>query len=270
MALPSNFNDFEFLQDMIRRWQNRVVREEFKHLGADDFDPDINISEHALRVACTHKDSDTATMMQMRNDLFYIIYGKAKQMQGAVYTIPTTELHISNTIYPQVILCFREKAKDALSNDRYPLRATHYVRTQHDFASKADVKQLAQKVKSIFATPTFSFDKGKIKYTYLEKAKGYNIIVACPSEPEARPLVERLLQVNNHTPNWNYLNESKSNQNFNHQETVKVNGETEKKAKRRQSGKVYFTHAELAIPGVTRNIFLVDVNREYPGAIIYA
>lgn len=260
-------SETERFQSFCRQYINRKVRERFRDLGGDDWQADFTNDRHFSRHVVTHKDDDPLALTVGRLIVYFFeIQGFLKE---PLYTIPSTALHISNTIYPQIIICFRESYKDAESNERYALTAEHYVRTQHDFATKADVQRLAQKVKNIFATPVFNFNKGKLKYTYYEKPKGYKITVACPSESEARSVVERLLQLNNDTPNWNYLNESKSNQNFEEQEKVRVNGETKKKAKRRQSGKVVFTHAELSIPGITENIYLVDVSRRYPGAIIY-
>jgi hypothetical protein len=261
-------SETERFQSFCRQYINRKVRERFKDLGGDDWQADFTNDRHFSRHVVTHKDDDPLALTVGRLIVYFFeIQGFLKE---PLYTMPSRELHISNTIYPQVIICFRESTERAKAQDRNPLTATHAIRTQHDFSSKADVQRLAQKIKSIFATPVFNFDKGKLKYTYWEKAKGYNIIVTCPSEAEAKPIVERLLRINNDTPNWDYLNESKSNQNFEQQEQIRVNGETKKKPKRRQSGKVIFTHAELAIPGVAENIYLVDVSGQYPGAILYA
>ena len=49
MVLPDNFNEFEFLQDLMRKWQNRIVREDFQDLGGKDWIPDVSyqsLGEH--------------------------------------------------------------------------------------------------------------------------------------------------------------------------------------------------------------------------------
>lgn len=54
--LPNNFSEWEHLQSVLIRAQNKFVREEFKDLGGDDWIPDINTPRGSLRQACTHKD----------------------------------------------------------------------------------------------------------------------------------------------------------------------------------------------------------------------
>ncbi|MGL5078880.1 MAG: hypothetical protein ACRDBG_24040 [Waterburya sp.] len=50
-----------------------------------------------------------------------------------------------------------------------------------------------------------------------------------------------------------------SEKNWNAIETVRVDGQTYTKPKQRPVAKVYFTHAELAVHGMARDITLVSV-----------
>lgn len=178
-----------------------------------------------------------------------------------LYTIPCSELEESVETRPQLIFKFQESVADSKKNKRYrtPLRATHYIRLRQDFSSKSEVEKIAKKVYSVFAKPVFSFDKGKIKYSYRDKAKGYSFILACTSEADARNLITKILACNDETPNWFRLTESKSKRVTEPLGTVRINGETYKRPSYRPTGKVHFISAELHVHGLLGNIHLIDL-----------
>src|SRR5574339_538846 len=128
MPLPEGFNEFEFLQDLVRRWQNRIVKEEFNHLGGDEFDPDVTISEQALRHACTIKDNDTAEMVNMRLYLYYFLHGKAKKLQPPIYgtPVPNYKENTEITSNPQIYLYFSQD-EDAVPDGRKEIRAENHI-----------------------------------------------------------------------------------------------------------------------------------------------
>lgn len=257
----------ERFQAFCRKYVNRKVRNHFKDLGGDGWIPDFAIDRHMTRWVCTHQDKDPLMLTVGRLLIYFFkIQGL---LEEPIYAIPSTQLHESVTIYPQVIICFKESSPEAKANKRYPLKATHSIRIKSDFSSKAEVERLARKIKAIFGTPVFKFTKGKIKYTYYDKSKGYSIIVTCPNESEAKSVIEKLLEINSDRPDWDCLTDSNSRKNYNTQKTTRVAGRIINQVKRRQSGVVHFTHAELSVPDVPENVQLVDVSGQYPGAILY-
>lgn len=191
---------------------------------------------------------------------------------SGLYTIPCNELEESVETRPQLIIKFQESVADAKKNKRMrvPLRATHYIRLRQDFSSKSEVEKIAKKVYSIFANPIFAFDKGKIKYSYRDKSKGYSFITACPSEAEARNLITKLLACNDDTPNWFRMTESKSKRVTEPLGTIRINGESYKRPSYRPTGKVRFISAELHVHGLMSNIHLIDLGQRKRNIILRA
>lgn len=189
---------------------------------------------------------------------------------SGLYTIPCDQLEESVETRPQLIIKFQESVTDARKNkrSRWPLIAIHYIRLYQDFSSKSEVEKIAKKVYSIFAKPVFKFDKGKIKYSYRDKSKGYSFIVACPGEAEARNLITKLLACNDEIPNWFRLTESKSKKVTEPLGSVRINGETYSRPQYRRTGKVRFISAELHVHGLKSNIHLVDLGGQSRNPIL--
>jgi hypothetical protein len=117
MPLPDNFDEWEHLQDMIRRDHNKAVLSYFKNQDDDD----ISTPKRALKHACKIKDEDTATMTMMRMWLFEITVGHAQALQAPVYGIPVQELQSNAKFKPQVKLYFFEPWSQETENSGLPL-----------------------------------------------------------------------------------------------------------------------------------------------------
>jgi hypothetical protein len=276
MALPQGFSEFEFLQDMMRKWQNRIVREEFNSLGGEDWEPDISISEGALRHACTHKDTDTAEMMQMRNDLFYIIYGKAKKLQGTIYGIPEETFKEDNEIKPQIGLYFAQDS-DAAPDDRTVITAEYYINLQRDIPEaswETELKQLARKIQQEFAPshPTYTWTKGKTIYWYRDKEYGHNFQIYANTEAEAEPLIKKMLAIQDQIFKEDCLVEStpKRKSVNNPAGTVLKFGKRRKKPRWRPVANVRFRWANLIVPELNGDRMLVDTTGFHYDALLRA
>jgi hypothetical protein len=275
MPLPSNFNEFEFLQSIIRKWQNRIVKEEFADLGGDEFDPDISISKQALRHACTHKDTDTAEMMQMRNDLFYIIYRKAQDLQQPVYGIPVNDLQERVRFKPQIMLFFQEKLSD-IEPGYSPLRGEITFRLMNEESetiTRAEVERLANKIKSLFAGSTpFVWRRGKEMFPYNDWSKGYRLQLRCRNETEAKRIIEQVLDIQGHTPQWKYLGINTNAEPVQAYPTVPgyttILGERVRLPRKRPIGEVIFQYAVLHLHGKANPICLVDRSGIFPKPVV--
>ena len=276
MPLPDGFNEFEFLQDIIRKWQNRIVKEEFAHLGADEFDPDINISEHALRHACTHKDTDTAEMMQMRNDLYYIIYRKAKDLQPTIYGIPEETFKEKVEVKPQIYLFFAADS-DATPEGRTPVSAEYHVNLQRNIPEatwEIELNQLARKIRQEFALthPTYTWTKGKTIYWYRDKEYGHKFKVYASSETEAEPLIRKMLNLQDQVFKEECFGDStpKKNSVNNPSGTILRFGKRRKKPRWRPTANVRFRYASLIVPELEGDTMLVDATGFHRDALIRA
>jgi len=265
MPLPQGFSEFEFLQDIIRKWQNRIVKEEFADLGGDNFDPDIRISRQALRHACTHKDTDTAEMMQMRNDLFYIIYRKAQDLQQPVYGIPTNAFQEQTKFKPQIMLYFQE-ALDDIEPGYAPLTGEISFRIMGEESTtltRAEVERLAQRIKTLFGGSTpFVWRKGKEMFPYNDWSLGYRLQLRCRNEAEAKRVIEQVLDIQGHTPDWKKLGINKNAQEMEAYPTVPdyatILGERVRLPRQRPICEVVFQYAVLHIHGKAKPLCLVD------------
>lgn len=251
-------NDVERFQDFCRRFINRKVREHFNDLGGDDWRPDFNVSRHFTRWICTHQDTDP--MMLTLGRLMVYFFKVQGLLEEPIFMLPATNLIESVSTVAQVILHFQESARDARANNRpyTPLRAQHSIRVRDNFETAASVNTLARKINTIFNTPPFVYDKGRTKFTYQDKSKGHLLIITAINESEAKSVINKMLDIVDDSPNWDLLSESRSNQNFTTTERFRAAGENYKKPQYRPLGKVRFSHAELHIPNMKRNLTLID------------
>lgn len=203
------------------------------------------------------------TPIQLMQQLIERMNRKLEPKGEEMYAMPTSYFYETVTTVPQVILRFRESRIDALKNKRYknPLKAIHYVRIKESFSTETEVNALKKKIETIFTNPTFDFNKGRTKYTYLGNQPRPLHIVAASSEAQAKALIRNLLAITNEKPKWTTLTESNSFQNFDVKESFKVKGQKYFRSTRRPLGKVWFISAELHVDGLTFNIPLINLSQ---------
>jgi hypothetical protein len=252
-------NEIERFQNFCQKYINKKVKEHFSDLGDERWQPDFNVDRHFTRWICTHQDKDPLTLTVGR--LLVYFFKIQGLLDEPIYAMPCTQLFDSQECLPQIIINFQESVQSARQHNRskHPLTAQHYIRLKIDFSSEAEVQQIARKIKAVFATPIFSFDKGRLKYTYRDKSKSYFFVVTTINETEARNVIKKLLAINNDVPDWELLTESRSNKDFVATRTTQVNGKRYKKPQRRPLGRVSFISAELHVDGLQGNIHLIDL-----------
>lgn len=277
MPLPEGFSEFEFLQDLVRRWQNRVVREEFAHLGGEDFDPDISVSEQAVRHACTIKDTDTGEMVNMRMNLFYYLYGKARHLQPPVYGTPVNIYKEKvDGFKSQIYLYFAQDTRQA-TEGRTVIQAEYNINLEKEISEptwESETLRLARKIRQEFATtsPTFTFTKGKDIYLYNDKILGHHFQIYSNSESEAVSVIKKLLGIQDQAYEEDYLtvsNPKKKSQN-NPSGTVLAFGKRRKKRRWRPVGEVRFRWATLQNYDLDKDVILVDTTGNFRDALIKA
>lgn len=276
MALPDGFNEFEFLQNLVRKWQNRIVREEFQDLGGDDFDPDITISRHALRHGCTHKDTDTAEMTCLRNDLFYFLYRKARDLNPPVYGMPTDVFKELIKTPDQIYLFFAEDGDDATQG--YPaIRSRHHIKLAKPIPEaswETQCLQLARDIKREFAATNipYHFKKGNKLFTYQDLEHGHNFHIYSDTEADAVETIKKMLAIQDQTYQVDYLTPHLPKKNsVNHPSgTVLKFGKRRKKRRWRPEGIVKFRWATLQVTELERDLILVDTTGSFPEALVKA
>lgn len=262
MPLPDNFNSSEHLQFVIRTLQNRLVLEEFSDLGISLDDLSISTGRHSLRTACVIQDKDSIDIINARLNLFYFVLRKARDLQAPLYGLPVENYYDSFEFKPQVKLLFFEKDSDARASDRIPVRAEISFRLMGETAetvSQVEANELASKIKNLFASPTvFEWRKGVIKASYRQKELGYQMIITAFDEAEARRVITKVLEIQNHNPVWDNLviSETKRNYPVVPGDTT-ILGKTYRKPRIRPIADVRFRKAELSLWGKDKPVLLV-------------
>ncbi len=202
VGLPLDFNDFEHLQDVIRRLHNKEVREAFSDLGGDEWLPNINTPRASLRQACTIYDSDSALIMLLKQQLYFLTLRKAQDYQAPVLGMPKGTLDAIRKYRPQIFLYFKEDSGD-VDPEFGPVEGRISFRLMDEDSesiTKTKLQTLANKIKTEFGTSNgYTWKKGKEYYSYTDKAKGYQLQILGFNESEARQLVTKVLDIQSHT-----------------------------------------------------------------------
>lgn len=251
--------DAEFFQSFCRKYVNKAVRNHFSDISnvADD-DLSLSNPRQTTKKLLLHKDTDPI-MLTIGRLLFWWLETKGL-LDEYIYGIPASNFHESVRFKPQIKLFWREKTEDARTNNRYPARAEYSIRYRGNYATVNDLKLLTAKLALVFNNPTtHSFWKGREKYSYRDKDKGYEFIITARDETEAKDVINHLLEVQGDNPlNEALLTRSTKDKNWNAKETVRVGGETFTKPKERPIAEVWFTHAQLSVHGMTKDKTLVS------------
>jgi hypothetical protein len=275
MTLPSNFSPAEHLQDLCRRTINQEVREWFKDLGTDQWDPDISVPRGSLRVACTHQENDTLPITVLRSILFYMVCKKAADLQQPIYGIPIGTYQELRKFKPQVMLYFLEDAAD-VDAEFAPVTAEVSFRLMNETEeslSMADLTTLGNKIKTAFATGSgFVWRKGKVQASYSDPPRGYHLRLLCRDEAEAKRVIEQVLDIQSHTPDWQFLNVSKNEQPTDAYPTLPdrktILGKSRRMPRKRPIANVRFQYAVLNVWGIPNPICLVDRSGHFANPIV--
>lgn len=253
-------SDWEHLQNVLMQVHNRIVRDEFRDLDADD--DDITTPRTSLRSACLVRDSDSATTVLNRFFLFYVMIGKASDFHPPLYTMPIDRYQQSVVFQPQVTLYFKEDLDD-VADGFAPIDAALSFRIQHeteDTISQAELIALTNKIRAEFATGSgYRWRKGRLSMSYRDLKKGYRLRVQAYSEAEGREVIGKILGLQGDTI-------ERSNLNINQldeappiiPETKTILGKRRRMPRRRPVGWVRFIYAEAHVWGVPNPIILLD------------
>lgn len=279
MALPEPFSDIEHLQLTIRRYLNKQIREDFRDLfgDGDAWEPEVGTTRGAMLRALLHEDSDPITVTVTRMMLYYFTYGKAQMMQTPVYGIPVDSYDTDFLYKPQIHLYFAQSVRDVEENENIVKGELRFrlINETSTTISNTEVDRYAQRISNNFAKPTkFIWQKGKHRFTYTDMSKGYQLKLNVISETEGKRVVEQILDIQQHTPDWKYakyIETLKPTERYpDAPSTQTILGKSRRKPRRRPREDVRFVRASLLISGLPSPITLVDTTGRRRNARIYA
>lgn len=179
---------------------------------------------------------------------------------GNIYGIPTTAFQDWNDFCPQVRLHFYKlldpKTKDLVNGDITFALANE----THETITEAKAKALAEKIKTKFAVPReFVWSKGKIITSYVDKKKGYIFKLNVTSEAEGRRIIENVLDLQGHSPDWKRLRvNTLAEIEVDPPSKERIYGELRRPPRRRRVADIEFRFAEMHVWGYPKAISLVD------------
>lgn len=274
MTASGSFNEVENIQWVCRRYLNREIKDHFSDLGGDDWTPDISSIRGRMRAAMTHKDGDSIEITATRLMLYYFLYGQARQLQPETYSIPITSFDQQRKYKPQITLKFNSKPYEGANDYDYIEGEISFRLMDKDAntITKAQIEAYATKIKNKFAVPSlFTWNKGRKMVSYCDWDKGYQLQLLVTTEAEAKRIVEAVLDIQGHTPDWKKLNVGSNSEETEAYPATPGNqtilGKTRQKPKRRPVVDVKFRYATLTIQGYGRGINLVDASYSRANAI---
>jgi hypothetical protein len=270
MPLPNDFSPWEHLQNTIRNAHNQQVRKEFDDIQVDD---DINTARGSLKVASLIDDKDTSSMVIARLFLYHIIIKGDDAMP--YYSIPISSAIETLRFKPQIELNFSQNLRDVEDNN-YPVRSEIKIRLANETNTSitpAEAQRFATKIKSLFGVGNgFKWHRGKGMFTYSDMEKGYNFQLLVFDKAEGRKIVEQVLDIQSHTPDWKNSfykeNEEPLEAYPNIPPTKIVYGKSRKGIRKRPICFLYFRSAFLHIEGVQKPIVLYDKTNYYKKALL--
>ncbi|NET72924.1 MAG: hypothetical protein F6K62_18925 [Sphaerospermopsis sp. SIO1G2] len=256
MTLPANFDEWEHLQDQVRRWHNKRVDLWFKNQPNND----VSTPKSSLKHACKIKDEDTVPIVILRKLLFDFDAGYAQSVQAPIYGMPLDELQASVRFVPQVNLHFKERHPYIADRTRAVTgRISFRLKGESsETYSRAKAEALASKIKGAFTGPIFVWRKGKYYYYYRDNSSGIDLRILCPSKSEGRRVASAVLDVANIPFNDDFEDFVENTRSYpNNPGNQIVYGQSQPKPIRRPTVDVRFRYAQLLLHGQRRHINLV-------------
>lgn len=273
MAIPEQFSESEFLQDLFRRYANPLVRDFFSDLGGADWDPDITTPRGSIRYGCTHKDDDSLAMTLLRWQLFEHV--RKLKFDVPHYGIPVSSFQESRRFRPQIMLYFQEDLADAASGYSPISGEISFRLMNHDSSSLTPTvaQTYANRIRSNFgAGGGYIWRKGRTMVSYTDWSRGYQLQLLCRSASEGRQLITHVLDIQNDTPNWKYCNVSENEESGTAYPPVPpletVYGRSRRLPRRRPVGDVRFQYATLNVQGLQNPVVLYDRSGVWPLALV--
>jgi hypothetical protein len=276
MPLPNDFSPYEHLQDTIRNVQNKIVRTEFRDVGDDDWERDISAPRASLRVACTHEDTDSMAATKLRLDLFYLVLRKAKDYHPNIYGIPSGDFQEVAKFFPQVQLYFEESFSETDAGYDQ-LRAQVSFRLTGETSQTftvAEATNIANRIKTLFnpGNVAFFYKKGKELATYVDQAKGYYFQIYAFDETNAKKVIEQILDIRNHTPDWSLLKIGRNSNPATAYPTIPptklILGKSVRQPRERPVGTVRFTAAVAHLYGRKEPLVMYDPDKRYATSLV--
>ncbi|MGB3135401.1 MAG: hypothetical protein WBG38_14435 [Nodosilinea sp.] len=275
--MPQPPQPTENLQDILKKWFNREVREYFSDLNVDDnWDPDLTAPRASLARACQHKDADT--MLETMLKAWFFEHIKSQTYRVPYYGIPVSSFQEARKFQPQIKLYFREDLED-VEPGYTPVAGEITFRLMNhtsETITPSVAATFANRVKLVLGAGGSGhiWRKGKDMASYSDWGKGYQLQLLVRSETEGRELIGKVLDIQNDSPTWSKMNYSVNEQPMAAYPTIPerdyIYGETRRLPRKRPIASCRFQYALLNVHGIASPIVLYDRSYTYSTALVTA
>ena len=272
MSLPPNFSAAEHLQDTIRRVYNEEVREWFADITNTNLD--ITTPRSSLRTACTHQENDTVNMTISRQLLFDLVI-KQRFLQGQGSGDRDLNYTVLRRTRPRVKLFFLEDLDD-VEKGFQPMTGEISFRLMNQTTTtltEIEARAIGTRIRTLFgAAKGFVWRKGKELFSYTDWDKGYQLQLLARNKTEARRVVEQVLDIQQHTPEWEFFNHIQNEQPTIAFPTVPptetILSKRRRLPRRRPIADVRFQYAMLNIAGLPNDVCLFDRSGRFSDPLV--
>lgn len=238
MTTPQDLSPFERRQNTLLQLRNREVRQAF----ADVIDTTPNDSPRRILMQdLLIEDADSLGDLWVKSELW-----KEINQDNAPVMLPNyDDIPITVKDKPHVHLYFQEKKSTAILNRRNKVDALisfRLVDRTVTTVTRADLNELKREINLAFPS-SFVLNKGRLKYSYRDKANGFEFILVLRTETEAKEVITKVLAVRDKLPDWDNLRTSTSEQNFDERKTINILLVNEKLPKLRPIADCYLVKA---------------------------
>ena len=247
----AQYNNWELVKRILMNTTYGYNREVYKHFKDIIGQGEITTSmRHAFRDACFINLKDSAVVALHKRLLFYFeVLGLHRQQNLGDFQ---EQIRTYRRGKPQVVLYFWNDARDIkeLVRGRISFRI---MSDSFNTETESDALQIAQKIKTKFGgSSPFEWRKGKNLYSYSDWDKGYQFQILATTEGEAKRLINAVLDLQNHNPEWKYfntiLNDSPTEAFPQNRIKKRVLGDLEETPLHRPIELVKFKYATISVP----------------------
>lgn len=186
---------------------------------------------------------------------------------GTFYILPEQEVIERAARRPQILMLFKQPAKELTENFPRAVDSRISFRLMEkskETITKQDLEFYAGRIKTLFGGESpFIWERGKESYSYTDHIKGYRLKVLAANEQAARKVVEQLLDIQSHSPDWEFMNKNSSvvapESKYDDTPGKKtILGESYREPRRRPRVTMEFWKAEIFVPGIAGHKLLCD------------
>jgi hypothetical protein len=129
--------------------------------------------------------------------------------------------------------------------------------------TKGNGAVIGRRIKELFGSNSgFVWSKGKVMYSYTDWDRGYQFQLLCRTKTEAKRIVQEVLKIQSHTPDWEYFNtietDDEAGKYPENPGNQTIMGETVPVEHARPNVDVRFQYAVMHVQGLARPVPLYD------------